>query len=162
MNAYDIAVFLSLIDIPYLKERQLIQQLHEDLQVKIPFANFELEIDNCLIGLDPQAMKELQQLQKQQGNLLMPMVVQKDMAHYLKVIKLRLMYTEIEYVKLKLRTLLKQLGYKRRSEKFMREFEHAINDCGLTIFIKGDLVQDRTMIGLDDFMTIRLRSDVEC
>ena len=43
------------------------------------------------------------------------------MAHYLKVMKLRIQYTEIHYVKIKLRTLLKQLGYKRRSDKLLME-----------------------------------------
>ena len=80
------------------------------------------------------------------------------MANYLKVIKLKLLYTEAEYVKLKLRTLLKLVGYKRRGEKVMSEFDELLDELNLLVFVKGELVIKRVEIGLDDFMTIRLRS----
>ena len=158
MNPYDIAAFLSDVELPYVKERHLIKQIHHDLAVKTSLATFEIAIDHCVIRLDSQLERELQQL-RSHGECLMGGVNPiQDMAHYLKVITLKLLYTEAEYVKLKLRTLLKLVGYKRRGEKVMSEFDELLDELNLLVFVKGELVIKRVEIGLDDFMTIRLRS----
>lgn len=81
------------------------------------------------------------------------------MAHYLKVMKLRMQYTEIDYVKIKLRTLLKQLGYKRRSDKLVAELNEMFQQLGLMVYKKGGILGDLSELALDEFMTIRLRSE---
>lgn len=50
------------------------------------------------------------------------------------------------------------MGYKRRGEKVMSEFDELLDELNLLVFVKGELVIKRVEIGLDDFMTIRLRS----
>ena len=59
-------------------------------------------------------------------------------------------------MKIKLRTLLKQLGYKRRSDKLVAELNKMFQQLGLMVYKKGDL-GDLSELALDEFMTIRLR-----
>ncbi len=40
----------------------------------------------------------------------------------------------------------------------MSEFDELLDELNLLVFVKGELVIKRVEIGLDDFMTIRLRS----
>lgn len=155
INVYDMAVFLATIDLPYLDERDMIQRLHLDLNVKESLTDFMIKVDEQLELLDTQVVKEMSQMKIE----LINCHFEKDMAHYLKVMKLRMQYTEADYVKIKLRTLLKQLGYKRRSDKLVSELTEMFHELGLVVFKKGGILAELSELPLDEFMTIRLRSE---
>lgn len=159
VNVYDIAVLLSIIDLPYIEERQIIRKLYQDLQYEGSFNEFMLKIDEQLEQLDVQVLKEMHELQLQMKENLISCYFEQDMAHYLKVMKLRLKYTEVDYVKIKLRTLLKKLGYKRRSDKLVAELTEMFQQLGLVIYKKGEIFGELSELALDEFMMIRLRSE---
>ena len=159
VNVYDIATFLSVIDVSYIRERQIISELYRDLQYEGSLNEFMLNVDEQLEQLDVQVMKEIDELQSQMKKNLISCHFEKDMAHYLKVMKLRMQYTEIDYVKIKLRTLLKQLGYKRRSDKLVAELNEMFQQLGLMVYKKGGILGDLSELALDEFMTIRSRSE---
>lgn len=159
VNVYDIAVLLSIIDLPYIEERQIIRKLYQDLQYEGSFNEFMLKIDEQLEQLDVQVLKEMHELQLQMKENLISCHFEQDMAHYLKVMKLRLKYTEVDYVKIKLRTLLKKLGYKRRSDKLVAELTEMFQQLGLVIYKKGEILGELSELALDEFMMIRLRSE---
>ncbi len=155
INVYDIAVFLATIDLPYLDERDMIQRLHFDLNTQESLTDFMIKVDEQIELLDTQVVKEMSQMKIE----LISCHFEKDMAHYLKVMKLRMQYTEADYVKIKLRTLLKQLGYKRRSDKLVSELIEMFHELGLVVFKKGGILAELSELPLDEFMTIRLRSE---
>ena len=98
VNVYDIATFLSVIDVSYIRERQIISELYRDLQYEGSLNEFMLNVDEQLEQLDVQVMKEIDELQSQMKKNLISCHFEKDMAHYLKVMKLRMQYTEADYV----------------------------------------------------------------
>ncbi len=144
VNVYDIATFLSVIDVSYIRERQIISELYRDLQYEGSLNEFMLNVDEQLEQLDVQVMKEIDELQSQMKKNLISCHFEKDMAHYLKI---------------KLRTLLKQLGYKRRSDKLVAELNKMFQQLGLMVYKKGGILGDLSELALDEFMTIRLRSE---
>ena len=148
VNVYDIATFLSVIDVSYIRERQIISELYRDLQYEGSLNEFMLNVDEQLEQLDVQVMKEIDELQSQMKKNLISCHFEKDMQD-----------TEADYVKIKLRTLLKQLGYKRRSDKLVAELNKMFQQLGLMVYKKGGILGDLSELALDEFMTIRLRSE---
>ena len=54
VNVYDIATFLSVIDVSYIRERQIISKLYQDLQYEGSLNEFMLKVDEQLEQLDVQ------------------------------------------------------------------------------------------------------------
>ena len=78
---------------------------------------------------------------------------------FFKVIKLRLVYNEeCEFVRIKLRTVLKEFCYKRRSDKLMSEIQLILDTLELDTFLKGYVGCELKEIDLDDFVMIRLQN----
>ena len=48
VNVYDIATFLSVIDVSYIRERQIISELYRDLQYEGSLNEFMLNVDEQL------------------------------------------------------------------------------------------------------------------
>ena len=159
VNIYDIAVFLSIIDLPYIEERELIKILSDVFGNNESLKDFMIKIDEQLEQLDSQIIKDLKELDSKLKKSLITDDYKQDMAHYLKVMKLRLEYTDTDYIKIKFRTLLKQLGYKRRSDKLVNDLTEMFNHLGLVVFKKGGYLGDLSELPLDEFLTIRLRSE---
>ena len=159
VNVYDIAVFFSIIDLPYLEERNLIKRLYELYGNNESLKDFMKKIDHQLEQLDSQVLKDLKELDSKLKKNLITDDYKQDMAHYLKVMKLRLEYSDTDYIKIKFRTLLKQLGYKRRSDKLVNDLTEMFNHLGLVVFKKGGYLGDLSELPLEEFLTIRLRSE---
>lgn len=159
VNVYDIAVFLSIIDFPYLRERELIRMLYDLYGNNELLKDFMIKIDEQLEQLDSQIAKDLKELEYKLNKNLIKDDYKQDMAHYLKVMKLRLEYTDTDYIKIKFRTLLRQLGYKRRSDKLINDLTEMFDHLGLVVFKKGGYLGDLSELPLDEFLTIRLRSE---
>lgn len=135
----EVAMFLKIIDLPYTKEREMIQVI-----VDKDLATFEKMVDNELEKLDEGDSTINEQ--------------QEALWTYFKVIKLRLLYQEeCPFVRLKLRTILKEFKYKRRSEKLMNEIQEILNQLQLETYLKGYITCSVKEIDLDDYIMIRLK-----
>ena len=55
VNVYDIATFLSVIDVSYIRERQIISELYRDLQYEGSLNEFMLNVDEQLEQLNVQS-----------------------------------------------------------------------------------------------------------
>lgn len=135
----EVAQFLKISDFPYSKERQMISKIYpQDTTFYEKCVDAELEL--LLEGRYPTKNQDA------------------DLWSFFKVIKLRLVYhEECEFVRLKLRTVLKEFGYKRRSDKLMSVIEEILNELGLDTFLKGYVACELKEIDLDDFVMIRLK-----
>lgn len=76
---------------------------------------------------------------------------------YFKLIWLQLMYSGISYKKIKLRTLLGDFGYQRRTEALINNMIRALNALGLVTYLKNYEVCNLYDAKLDDMIMIRLR-----
>ena len=73
------------------------------------------------------------------------------------MLRLRLIYDcEKEYTRMKLRTLLKHYGYKRRSEAIMSRIHDCMMFYHIQTYLKGEQECDIKDISLDDMITFRL------
>ena len=78
---------------------------------------------------------------------------------FFRFIKLRLTYgTKCEFIRLKLRTLLKELGYKRRTSTLVVKIKQAMESLQLDCYIKGYEKCDMGLIDIDNMIIIRLKS----
>ena len=75
---------------------------------------------------------------------------------YFKLIWLQLMYSGISYRKIKLRTLLHDFGYKRRTQALTSSMICALNALGLVTYLRNYEVCDIRDVKLDDMVMIRL------
>lgn len=78
---------------------------------------------------------------------------------YFKLIKLQLMYSGINCKKIKLRTLLKDFGYKRRTAELVDKMNKAFDALGLVTYLKNREPCDVGQIDIDDMIVIRLGED---
>lgn len=76
---------------------------------------------------------------------------------FFRFIKLRLTYTDgCSFVRLKLRTLLRNFGYKRRSEMLVKDIKRSMKALGLQCYLKDYKPCDIAEVKLDDIIIIRL------
>jgi len=76
---------------------------------------------------------------------------------YFKVIKLELKYVYgLKQFKIKLRNLLKDFGYKRRSAKLVKSIKNTLRVLGLKTYSKKRVLCDIANINIDDMIMIRL------
>jgi hypothetical protein len=79
---------------------------------------------------------------------------------FFKIIKLQLTYTpNMEYRKIKLRTLIARFGYKRRSANLIDYIDDALKSLGLVTYLRGYVPCNITEIKLDDMVIIRLKNN---
>lgn len=75
---------------------------------------------------------------------------------YFKLIKLQLMYSGIECRKIKLRTLLRDFGYKRRTAELVNKINSALEALGLLTYLKNREQCHIGYVDIDDMIMIRL------
>lgn len=135
----EVAMYLKLSDLSYSKERAMIEKIY------------------------PQDTLHYERLVDAQLELLgegLPSISNQDEAlwSFFRVIKLRLVYNDdCEFIRVKLRTVLKEFGYKRRSDKLMNEIQVILDELQLDTFLKGYVSCMMKDIALDDFVMIRLK-----
>jgi len=167
----DIAIFLFVSNFAQSEEREVIQGIWEkeikSIQTeyrmsKILFKRhiyFELaKLDDARNGFNE--INELDILLKDTGQTFdISSIIneQEIIEHYFKTIKLELTYNKRNsYRKIKLRQLLKQFGYKRRSAKLVDDMRHVINTLGLKTYLKNRILCDIGEISIDDMIMLRL------
>jgi len=76
---------------------------------------------------------------------------------FFRYIKLRLSYTEnVSYVRFKLRTLLREFGYKKRTEKLVDNIKKSLKALKLGTYLRNYQKCDISEIKLNDIVMIRL------
>ncbi|PWM79564.1 MAG: hypothetical protein DBY32_01470 [Phascolarctobacterium sp.] len=81
-----------------------------------------------------------------------------DLDLFFKSIRLRTLYlSEKDYVKIKLRTLLKRYGLKRRSAKFIEQFTQCLQFYKLQIYLRGKQECDIRTVNIDDIIIFRVK-----
>ena len=71
ITVHDIAVFLSIADLPYLQERKSIKKIYENLPSQESLSTFMFKIDEQLEQLDSQVIKEISEIEsKVKGKLV--------------------------------------------------------------------------------------------
>ena len=71
---------------------------------------------------------------------------------------MQLTYSGISYRKIKLRNLLRDFNYKRRTAALMNRMNLALNALGLETYLRGYEKCDIRDAGLDDMIMIRLET----
>lgn len=81
----------------------------------------------------------------------------RDLELFFKVLRLKLVYlSKQKYVRIKLRTLLKRYGYKRRTAQLVGFFEKCMHYYGIEVFLKGNERCRIADVKLDDMLIFRI------
>ena len=163
----DIALFLLLSEMPLRDGNEMLDDLfHAHNMELIPayrqsFRLFReaVRVSSAMITLGDHDYAEAE-LIIHELNLSMPEWGEyDDCTSYFKFTRLSLLYSGIEYRRLKLRTLLKVFGYRRRSEQLMQKIHAAMDSLQLQAYLKGYVACDLAEIQIDQMVMIRLKVD---
>ena len=75
---------------------------------------------------------------------------------FFKEMRLNILYSSQYYTRLKLRTLLANFGYKRRSESIVRYIRDCLMFYHIKTTLRGNIPCDIEQIGLDEMVTFRV------
>lgn len=162
---YDLALYLLLEDFSHNHTNNIIMDMfysHNDL-ISDKYAKdfikfkrmifdklFEYELDNNTYNEAEIIMKEVNERSPFENDESTDYF-----AGYFKQIKLQLMYSDISYRKIKLKKLLKDFGYRRRTPDLMDNINDALNSLELSTYLKNYKLCDIRNISLDDMIIIR-------
>ena len=83
-----------------------------------------------------------------------------ELEFYLKRMRIVILYHgKQDYVRVKLKTLLRAYGYQRRSAKLMTFLKQGMERYGLVSFLRGNQRCDIEEIRLDDMISFRVKSE---
>ena len=83
-----------------------------------------------------------------------------ELEFYLKRMRIVILYHgKQDYVRVKLKTLLRAYGYQRRSAKLMTFLKQGMERYGLVSFLRGNQRCDIKEIRLDDMISFRVKSE---
>ena len=83
-----------------------------------------------------------------------------ELEFYLKRMRIVILYHgKQDYVRVKLKTLLRAYGYQRRSAKLMAFLKQGMERYGLVSFLRGNQRCDIEEIRLDDMISFRVKSE---
>lgn len=77
-------------------------------------------------------------------------------AFYFKLVKLEVMYSQKHYKRLKLRTILREFGYQRRSNVLMENLNRTLKALKLSTYLRGNEKCRIADVSLDDMIIIRI------
>ena len=81
-----------------------------------------------------------------------------DLDLYFKEVRFRLrFFSDCGYVRIKLRTLLKQYGYRRRSAKLLEHLEQCMAFYHLQPYLRGGIPCELSAISVDEMVVFRLK-----
>lgn len=164
---YDIAVFFISADFSLSDEKNLLSRLSESADIPSKYrGNYPLlkkqvanEISNFDNTLDAEInalqilLKDVDRTFKINGIINEQGVIES----YFKIIKLWLTFVEgCAFRKIKLRTLLKHFGYKRRSLQLVNEIESTLKALELKTFVRNHIACKISEADIDDMIIIRV------
>ena len=159
----DIAMYLLVADLPRFRENEIINDLFQE-------HNYDIVYDyrNDLLKLrrhihDKMILLEMNDEEYEEDQLIMrEFQIEKSESEpdyfgaYFKYIKLKLLYSGNVYHRIKLRTLLKNFGYKRRSTALMERINRTMQALHLQAYLKQHEPCDLAEISIDQMVIIRL------
>lgn len=151
-------------------EKNLLPEIYRDnlknWMLDIHFCGAYLHDRAALASEFPLITKELQGIndKKEQSLLGTNQALFKmefyELEFYLKRMRIVILYHgKQDYVRVKLRTLLRAYGYQRRSTKLMAFLKQGMERYGLVSFLRGNQRCDIEEIRLDDMISFRVKSE---
>jgi len=162
----DAAVYLFLENAYHKRENEVLHDLFANHNQSIvrEYAKDYLQLKQCVMNLlniyelDDASYDEVELVLKEIENTKFYSNEEEVdcFAAYFKLIWLQLMCSGITYRKIKLRNLLKDFGYKRRSAALVNNIQQAIDKLGLKTYLRGHVPCNICDVDLDDVIIIRL------
>ena len=170
-NAYSVAYFVVSQEMGSKTQMAFLENLHEDEKEfilpyykgnKRAFISDVLYFEDYLIDRE-KLDKEFPVIKKditasgRQFDIAEKMSDYPDIDLFFMIMRLRLLYAnEHGYIRMKLRTLLKHYGYKRRSTAITKHMQDCLRFYHIRSYLRGGQECDVKDIALDDMITFRL------
>lgn len=166
---FDIAVYFNSSNMTISEENLILSLLWEQKYTLISydcrkerrhfFNLVKYEMHNMNVSLD--GIDELNFILKEMGSKFSigeQNYEQGAIESYFKLFKLKLTYTQgTDFCKIKLRTLIRKFGYKRRTNNLVECINRTIELLGLETYLRGWEPCDIKNVVLDDTIIIRLK-----
>lgn len=170
-NAFDIAYVITQNDMGAKKATDFVNWLWQE---EVPFLNQQYRYDKYKLVSDvyywsdylsdkiaiekefPAIKKDLEQSGNAASTELL-LSEHFDVDLFFKVLRLRILYlNEKKFVKMKLRSLMKEYGYKRRSDKFMQYIRDCLMFYHIQTYVKGGVLCDICEVNIDEMIVFRV------
>lgn len=160
----DIATFLFLENTSHKRENEILLDLFNNHNKNIvrEYRRSYLKLKQCVMNLisiyevDATSYSEATLILRETTSSKICSVEESDcFSAYFKLIWLQLIYSGITYRKIKLRKLLRDFGYKRRSEKLINCIQQAIDNLNLRVYLRDYTPCNINDIDIDDMIIIR-------
>ena len=160
----DVALLLVSSDLRRSQEEIVIKSIFQNLNSDISamhrnsYDKFrKLVRDKCIYyETSEEELDDIHLIMKEAGCSMKEEQPDDLIERYFRLIKLQLMYTDIGFKRLKLRTIINDFNYKRRSEQLTDSIKHTLNMLKLKIYLKDYVPCDISEIKLDQMIMIRL------
>jgi len=163
---WDVAVYLSLENLSCRRQTEVIKDLFSNFNSDIvyPYREnyllFKKSISDLLIvyGLSNEEYSEAELIMNEIGSMdLYEPDNEYVFGAYFRVIKLQLLYSRISYRKIKLKNLLRDFGYKRRTTELVASINNALHMLGLKTYLKDHEPCSIADVSIHDMIMIRLK-----
>lgn len=170
-SAFDIAYVIAYNDMGAKKAADFINWLWQE---EVPFLNLQYRCDKYKFVTDvyywsdylsdkvaidlefPAIKKDLETIGSSK-NIELFASANFDVDLFFKVLRLRILYiNEKNYVKMKLRSLLREYGYKRRSASFVQYIHDCLMFYHIQTYLKGGIICDICDINIDETIVFRV------
>lgn len=159
----DIAVYLLFADLSRSQEEEILSNLFQEHNDEIVWdyrqdflkLRFEVRDVMALYELSDDEYDETQLILKE-FDISKSDTAPDYFGAYFKLVKLKLLYSCKDFHRIKLRTLLRDFGYKRRTSALINSMDHAMQALNLRSYLKQYELCDLSQIELDQMIMIRL------
>lgn len=159
----DLANYIFTEDLSHHRTNEVIWNLFKNFNMLIvyPFRNDYMKFKKAILEqlnlweLNDKEYTEAELIMYEINNNIFSEYDADYFSMYFKLIKLQLMY-RVNYKKIKLRNLLRDFGYKRRTSELMISMNRILDALGLKTYLKNYELCNICDIGLDDMIIIRL------
>jgi hypothetical protein len=168
-TSYDIAVFFKWADFTRSDEILVKNLIWTDENIETKYrVNMRLfirDIERCLEQMDNlNYFNEAESINSVLSDIGSKFTIQNvideeaTIDSLFRIIKLKLSYCKgVSYVRIKVRTLLREFNYKRRHPIFVERLKKSMKALGLVTYLKGFELCDISQVNIDNMIIIRLK-----
>ena len=162
----DFAVYFASEDFTHQEQNSILCNMFQNHNAEIlfsyrsDFVKFKFAVYELLIKYDSdeRTLTEAELIMKE---VRISKIIPEDaetyfIGVYFKLIKLQLMYSGKSYRKIKLRTLLHDFGYKRRTAVLLNEITNTLKSLSMYACLRNFAPCDIASVGINDMIIIRL------
>lgn len=161
----DVASFLCMSNFTHSREKEVIENIFYNYNNDIisnyrkDFKKFRSVVREHIIILesDNHTFSETDIILREFGLTIYDDNIDDVFGQYFRLVKLQIMYSQSGYKRLKLRSLLKDFGYKRRTDKLNYSIQNALKALGLVTYLRGMESCNISEIKLDQILIIRVK-----